>query len=118
MHHDPYVTTADLGLEHTGNVRAMVVQWQFGRMEVVWPSSEHYSRMFRLPPRMYPLITDINFDGKVDMKDIGMAARAFGTYPCHPRWRMEADLPPCDGKVDMKDIGRIARDFGKTAECC
>jgi len=115
--HDVYMTAADLGPYHTGNVRAMMVQWQAARMEVVWPIYQYsplpYARMVRLPTAMYPLITDINYDGRVDGKDIAIASKAFGSYPGHPRWRMEADLPPVDGRVDGKDIAKIAKDFGK-----
>jgi len=115
--HDVFLTTSDLGPKHLGNIRAVMVQWQAappsGRMEVVWPSMDLYSRMVRLPSVMYSLLTDINYDGKVDIKDIALAAKAFGSYPGHPSWRMEADLPPTDGKVDIKDIARIAKDFGK-----
>jgi len=50
-------------------------------------------------------------DGKVDMKDIGVAAKAFGTFPGHPRWNSAADVNG-DYKVDMKDIGAIAKKFG------
>ena len=50
-------------------------------------------------------------DFTVDMRDIGRAARAFGSYPGHLRWD-----PPCDVNddfvVDMRDIGSIARKFG------
>jgi hypothetical protein len=50
-------------------------------------------------------------DGKVDMKDIGRAAKAFGSYPGHARWDSVSDINH-DYKVDMKDIGGIARYFG------
>jgi hypothetical protein len=52
-------------------------------------------------------------DYKVDMKDIGRAARAFGSYPGHERWDAVSDIN-VDYKVDMKDIGGIARQFGWT----
>jgi len=58
------------------------------------------------------MVGDINDDGKVDMKDIGAAAKAFGSYPGHERWNSEADIDDNE-KVDMKDIGRIAKEFGK-----
>ena len=51
----------------------------------------------------------LNF--KVDMKDIGRAAKAFGSYPAHLRWDPPADTND-DFKVDMKDIGGIAKNFG------
>jgi len=67
---------------------------------------------------MWPENTvDINHDYKVDMKDIGPAARAFGTIPGDPRWNPAADItgPTTwvpDGKIDMRDLGLIARNFG------
>ena len=52
-------------------------------------------------------------DRKVDMRDIGTAAQAFGSYPGHIRWNPIADINN-DKKVDMKDIGIVAKEFGKT----
>lgn len=63
-------------------------------------------------------VGDINGDGKVDMKDIGIAAAAFGTRTGEPGWNPDADitgprpLVP-DGVVDMRDIAMIAQNFGK-----
>ena len=58
-------------------------------------------------------------DGIVDMRDIGVAAQAFGTYPGHSRWNMNADITGIeylvpDNEVDMRDIASIARHFGMT----
>jgi hypothetical protein len=50
-------------------------------------------------------------DFRVDMRDIGRAAKAFGTYPGHPRWDAICDINH-DTKTDMRDIGSIARKFG------
>lgn len=58
------------------------------------------------------IVGDINGDDVIDMKDIGIAARDFGSYPGHPRWNPDADING-DGKVDMRDIALIARGFGK-----
>ena len=93
--------------------RAFVVQWLSGRMEVVSPMDKVYSKKWNIPPWMYPLIEDINYDGKVDMRDVGGAARAFGSYPGHERWEKEADINH-DDEIDMRDIGGIARKFGET----
>ncbi|MEM2386107.1 MAG: dockerin type I domain-containing protein [Candidatus Bathyarchaeia archaeon] len=57
---------------------------------------------------------DVNGDGRVDMKDIGIVSRAFGSYPGHPRWNPVADLNG-DGKVDMRDISIVSRAFGQHA---
>jgi len=70
-------------------------------------------------------------DGKVDMRDIGLVAKAFGanhvTDPTSPKYCQYWHATPCstcphspncdivyDGKIDMKDIGLVARNFGKT----
>jgi len=55
---------------------------------------------------------DLNQDGKIDMRDIAIAARAFGSTPGSPNWNPVADVNG-DGKVDMKDIAPVARNFGK-----
>ena len=59
---------------------------------------------------------DINNDDKVDMRDIGTAALAFGARVGETRWNPTADvtgpeLKP-DGIVNMRDIAAIARTFG------
>jgi hypothetical protein len=61
------------------------------------------------------LVGDINDDAKVDIRDIGAAAKAFGSYPGHDRWNSDADIDGND-KIDIRDIAKIAKDFGKTLE--
>jgi hypothetical protein len=58
------------------------------------------------------IMGDINGDGKVDGRDITLAAGAFGTVPGDPRWNLDADING-DGKVDGRDITIIASNFGK-----
>ncbi|MGD8565238.1 MAG: NosD domain-containing protein [Candidatus Bathyarchaeota archaeon] len=57
-------------------------------------------------------------DRKCDMRDVGVAGKAFGSYPGHERWNIEADITGSggepDNRVDMRDIGLIARHFGET----
>jgi outer membrane protein assembly factor BamB len=49
-------------------------------------------------------------DGKVDMRDVGLAARYFGqSVPPAPA---NCDINN-DGKIDMKDVGTVARHFGE-----
>jgi hypothetical protein len=57
-------------------------------------------------------IADVNFDRKVDMKDIGIAASAFGAVPGHPRWNSNCDIVQ-DNIINMRDIGIVARNFGR-----
>jgi hypothetical protein len=64
------------------------------------------------------IVGDLNTDGKVDMKDISLVARAFGTKPGDARWNPNADVtgPTAgvpDGKIDMRDISAVAKNFGK-----
>jgi hypothetical protein len=55
--------------------------------------------------------SDVNRDGKVDLRDISLVAIAFGSYPEHPRWNPIADLNQ-DAKIDLKDIALVAKHFG------
>jgi len=60
---------------------------------------------------------DANYDGKVNMKDVGLIAKSFGASygpPVDPRWIFECDVNN-DRQTDMKDIGRVAASFGKTS---
>lgn len=59
-------------------------------------------------------------DGKVDMRDIALVARQFGTEEGDPDWNPDADLTGPehmvpDGKVDMRDVAFVARLFGTVA---
>jgi len=57
---------------------------------------------------------DVNYDGKIDMKDIAVAALSFGaTYgpPVPANWVFRVDVNN-DRKIDMKDIAFIASYFG------
>lgn len=80
-----------------------------------WQEVDNYPLM-----NLYWNPADINHDLRVDMKDVGRAARAFASYPGHPSWNPHADitgetiLVP-DGKVDMRDIAYIAKRFGESA---
>jgi peptide/nickel transport system substrate-binding protein len=63
------------------------------------------------------LPVDVNYDGKVDMRDIGIVAKAFGTTfgpPQGVRWVYRADINN-DRVVNMKDIGLAARQFGRNS---
>lgn len=55
---------------------------------------------------------DINGDGKVNGRDIGLVAIAFGSYPGDPRWNPNADCNK-DDKIDGRDVSLVVRNFGK-----
>jgi parallel beta-helix repeat protein len=60
------------------------------------------------------LLTDINKDGKVNILDIGIIAKSYGTKPEDPRWNPDADIDK-NGIINILDIAMVAKDFGKTA---
>lgn len=74
---------------------------------------EPYSPTMLSATFLISLFGDLNGDNNVDMKDVGAAALAFGSYPEHARWNSLADLNK-DNKIDMVDIALIARNFGRT----
>lgn len=54
---------------------------------------------------------DVNVDGRIDGKDIAFVAKAFGSFPGHPRWDSFLDLNQ-DGKIEGKEIAALAKAFG------
>jgi parallel beta-helix repeat protein len=60
-----------------------------------------------------PIKEDVDKNTRVDIRDIAIAAKAFGSYPSHPRWKPNADING-DYKVDIKDVALIAKNFGRT----
>lgn len=59
------------------------------------------------------MLGDVNGDNKVDIKDVAMAALAFGSSIGHLRWNSQADINK-DNEVDIRDLVLIAKNFGKT----
>jgi len=69
------------------------------------------------------IIGDVNGDGRVDIKDIALIAKAFGAvgpgylYPgsppsTNPPWNPNADLNG-DNRIDIRDVSIAAKNFGK-----
>ena len=55
---------------------------------------------------------DITGDRKVDIKDVAIASKSFGTTSESPNYRQAADVND-DAKVDIKDVSYISKNFGK-----
>ena len=85
-------------------------------MEVVLCSSvtqQHLKNPPDVPAALagFNLPVDVNYDGKVNMKDTGIVANTFGTSPGDARWNFRCDINN-DRHIDMKDIGLVAKWFG------
>jgi len=56
---------------------------------------------------------DLNLDGAVNITDIAIVARAFGTKPGDENWNKIADMDN-NGVINIVDLATIALDFGKS----
>jgi ABC-type branched-subunit amino acid transport system substrate-binding protein len=112
-------------------VRAMMVQWLDYNKEVVCPRAYSgdppghvplpYAKVWAIPPNMYPLREDTNYDKYVGIDDIVFAADHFGTSPypvTAPPYPPSSDRweHVCDQNFDdycgIDDIVLIAGAFG------
>ena len=108
-----------------GYVRAFISQWvaaptQYVGQNVVSPVDQPFSRRFQLPEWMYPISSDLNFDGIVDIYDAIVLAGVFGSGPeADPpdmvKWLtnngLESDVV-VDGVIDIFDAITLAGEFG------
>lgn len=64
-----------------------------------------------------PIVGDINRDTKVDIKDVAIVAKAYGSMPGFPNWNPHADITGPekvpDGKVDIRDVALVAKHYGE-----
>jgi parallel beta-helix repeat protein len=60
----------------------------------------------------YALLGDLNNDGVVNILDISIFGKAYGSYPGHSRWNPTADLDG-NGVINILDGVIIAKNFGK-----
>lgn len=57
------------------------------------------------------LLGDINGDGKVDYKDLGLLAAAYGSKPGDPNWNPNCDADG-DNRIGYIDLGLLAKYYG------
>jgi hypothetical protein len=60
-------------------------------------------------------VADVNGDGAVNILDVSIVARAFGSSKGSAGWNAVADLDGND-VVNIVDVSIVARDFGKTVQ--
>jgi hypothetical protein len=58
------------------------------------------------------LPTDVNGDRRVNIVDVAIVAKAFGSRPGNPRWNPLADMNG-DLYIDITDISLVAKSFGR-----
>ena len=95
----------------TGN--ATLTNLLIGIHKIMVYANDTYGDMGSSDTVYFTIICDLTSDGRVDMKDIYIVVKAFGSYPTHPRWNPLADVD-MDNRVDMRDIYLVITDFGKT----
>jgi parallel beta-helix repeat protein len=62
--------------------------------------------------RMHPTnVGDLNYDGVVDIKDVALVSRAYGSSPGSLRWNSLCDI---DGNnaIDIRDVAYVSKSFG------
>jgi hypothetical protein len=59
----------------------------------------------------YASLSDLNSDGRVDIKDLAIVGVAYGSNPTLPKWNPTADVNH-DQKVDILDLALVAKDYG------
>jgi hypothetical protein len=58
------------------------------------------------------LLTDIDRNYKVNIQDLFIVAKAFGSQPGDANWNVKADVDG-NNQVNIVDVYKVARDFGK-----
>jgi len=59
------------------------------------------------------IVGDIDGNMKVDMVDIGLCCKAYGSKPGDSNWDPRCDVYN-DGKIDMIDIGIVCKNYGNS----
>jgi len=58
------------------------------------------------------ILGDLNGDRQVNIVDVSIAAKAYGSKPGNPRWNPNADLDN-NGTISIVDISKVAKEYGK-----
>ena len=60
---------------------------------------------------------DLDGNGKIDITDVAICAKAFGSKPGSPNWNPIADITGPngvpDGKVQIDDVALVSKHFGE-----
>jgi outer membrane protein assembly factor BamB len=119
------IGTLDVGYLMSGETRTITFTWNtsgfakgnYTIWAYAWPVPDETHTADNTLTDGWIVVTvigDINGDFKVDIKDLVLVIKYFGSYPSHPTkpWNPNADING-DFKVDIKDLVLVIKHFGE-----
>lgn len=91
-------------LELKGIADVMLIDDKYNPIPTALPTPGYYE--------IWPLLCDVNRDKRVDILDVVLVAKAFGSFPGDPRWNPRYDTNR-DEKIDILDLAIFRVYFGK-----
>ena len=124
-----YANTTNIGTQHltlaNGNSITITFTWNttgfakgnYSVWAYAWPVLGEKDKTDNTYTDGWVVVTilgDINGDFRVDIKDLVLVIKHFGSYPSHPTkpWNPNADIN-CDNKVDIKDLVLVIKHYGE-----
>ena len=102
----------DAALTFTWTTEDVSLHTIIAETSVLLGETDTADNILQSPTRVKVKITgDVNGDYLVNMKDISLAALAFGSKPGDSRWTTQADIDQ-NAKINMYDVAVIASNFG------
>jgi hypothetical protein len=110
-----YSTSLNMGqsttFPFTWNTTGVPINYPGYTLTVVVTTSTGTNNM-SIPNIQVRIIGDVNGDMRVNMSDVALEARTFGSTTASPNWNPATDING-DGVVNMRDIALLARHFGQ-----
>jgi parallel beta-helix repeat protein len=82
-----------------------------GDTELPWSGVDHYPLM---NPYWNP--ADVNHDLKVDIYDVVLCCRAYGSTPSDPNWNPHCDIASPYTIINIHDVVVLCNEYGKTSD--
>jgi hypothetical protein len=77
-----------------------------------WPTIKQTNQQVLMYLQNASIPGDINGDGKVNLEDLVILAKAYGSTPGAPTWNPNADING-DGVVGSLDLAVLAQHYGQ-----
>jgi hypothetical protein len=108
---DPAFDTNHDGLWENYEVRAKLANWTLDLGSTGRDDYYGYGLVNGWTPNQRP-VGDINNDFDCELRDVYAVAKAYGSYPGHPRWDPRTDID-INNLVDAKDYYTVCRHYGE-----